>query len=117
LLVLLRFGYHETAAPSRLQFWKKSPGRRVAELLAQVMARPPAGLGMADLPPLASIVERDVRLWIEEYVRVFACDSRICELLKEKALELFRASPSLPMEELAPKLRGHLLECLQQGGA
>jgi hypothetical protein len=123
LLFLLRFGYRETAAPSRLQFWKKSPSRRVAELLAQVMARPPAGLGMAELPPLASIAEGDVRLWIEEYAQGFACqvsgaerDSLICDRLKEKALELFRASPSLPMEELAPKLRSQLLECLQQGG-
>ncbi len=123
LLFLLRFGYHETAAPSRLQFWKRSPSRRVADLLAQVTARRPAGLGIAELPQLASIVEGDVRLWIEMYAKSFACqvsgaerNSLICDRLKEKALEMFRTSPSLPMEELAPRLRGQLLECLNQGG-
>lgn len=125
LLFLLRFGYRETAAPSRLQFWKKSPSRRVAELLAQVTARPPAGLAVVELPRLASIPRDDIRPWIEDYARAFACgvvgaerDSLFCERLTEKALELFRASPSLPMRELAPKLYDQLRECLrlQQGG-
>jgi CHAT domain len=127
LLFLLRFGYHEDAPPSWGRFWKQSPSRKVEGLLSRVAKRRPAGLGVVALPPLTSIEEGDVRLWVEEHVHAFACaaagadrDSLICERLKEKALELFRAKPSLSMEELAPKLRDQLLECLQslqEGGA
>jgi hypothetical protein len=124
LIFLLRFSYHEPAAFSPFLFWKKSPSRRVEDLISRVVARPPAGLGVASLPPLGGVKEADVRLWIEEHVQKLVCeevgvdqDSLICDRFKEKALELFRTTPSLSMEELAPKLRSQLLECLQQGGA
>jgi len=124
LIFLLRFSYHEPEASSPLLFWKKSPSRRIEDLISKVVARRPAGLGIAPLPPLGVIEEVDVRRLVENDVKAFVCaavgadhDSLVCERLTQKALEMLHAAPSKTMEELAPKLRDQLLECLQQGGA
>lgn len=123
LVFLLRFSYRDPRTPSRLLFWRTGPSGRARKLLARIMARQPAGLGMAELPPLEDVRESEVREWIDQHVRALACkvagedrDLLICDQLKAKALGLFRAVPSLPMEDLAPLLRSQLLECLQQGG-
>jgi hypothetical protein len=122
LIFLLRFDYPEPTALSRLLFWKASPSGRIRKLLTRITAHPPAGLSVTELPPLENIDEGEVRDWIDQHVRAFACeqigddcDTLICEQLKEMVRELFRASPSLSMDDLAKKLHPHLLQCLQQG--
>ncbi len=116
LIFLLRFSYHETATASPLLFWKKSPSRRINDLISQVVSQPPPRFGVVALPALASIEEGDVYQWLDEHVgAVFG--PLVRDRLKEKVLDLFRTSPSLFMNELGPKLYDHLRECLKEGGA
>src|SRR6185369_7013510 len=67
LIFLLRFSYHEPVATSPLLFWKKSPSRRIGDLISRVVAQPPPGFGVVALPALASIEEGDVHQWADEH--------------------------------------------------
>jgi hypothetical protein len=117
LLFLLRFGYT-----------KKASEDGVEDLLSQVVAQAPQGLNVVKLKRLGNVYQRDVRLWIEQDVsRALATTGRasdICDCLNVRASEMFldaptfptETVPSLPMLEVARRLRGHLDQCLQGGG-
>ncbi len=126
LIFILRFSWKEskkTASP--LLFWKKTEGERVARIVDQLVAAADDRLSVVALPRLESVGEDEVISWVEEHAVPAIREAKgagdpveLGERLRELAHVLFTGSgcDRLPMDQLGPKLRTHLRECLKEGG-